>query len=57
MPKQQIVWKILDHLGLNNEKMYDVDIYLQKLSYIFTETSLAEEGQENIIEALEQAQK
>lgn len=28
VPKQEIVNKVLDHLGLKDEKMYDLDIYL-----------------------------
>lgn len=56
VPKQEIVYRVLDHLGLKDEKIYDLDIYLQKLSYVFTETLLSGKGQINIIEALEQAQ-
>lgn len=56
VPKKDIAMRVLDHLGLRDERVYSIDIYLQKLSYIFTETYLSGKGQVNMIEALEQAE-
>lgn len=56
VPKKDIVQRVLEHLNLRDEKIYDIDMYLQKLSYVFTETYLSEKGQVNIVEAMEQAQ-
>lgn len=53
VPKELIVHKVLEHLGLRDEKIYEFNIYLQKLSYVFTETNLADDDQVSLIEALE----
>lgn len=56
LPKKQIVKEVLLSLDLKEEKVYDVDIFFQKLSFIFEESVLAEKGQLNINEALEEAE-
>lgn len=56
LPKKEIVQKVLTHLNVKDEKVYDVDIYLQKIYYVFTESPFSEKGQEHMVDALVQAE-